>query len=182
MNKNLLFLFFLLILSLIISALIFYFIGQGNMLQSIKINYESIKEYDFLKLFLEILKKNIIYFIIIISLALLGFSYTIYTVFSLTAIIYGISMICFTKIVYYDKLYFILNFTEYLIYFPILFYFTYMSLILSKYIKNVKKIKTNSKKIDIIVKDYIRLSAIFVSLVIVYSLIHSSWIHLILLM
>ena len=176
-NKNLLFLFFTLVLSLIISAFIFNFIGQDNL---IKISYDSLKKYAFLDLFLEILKRNIVYFIVIIILANFGFVYTIYALFCIVSIMYGISIIYFTKIVLSDKLYFIFNFTDYLVYFPFLFYFTHMSTLAAKYIKNIKKIETNSKKVDIIVIGYIKLSAMFVLLVIAYSLIYSYYIHLIL--
>ncbi len=176
-NKNLLLLFFMLFLSLILSALIFSFIGQEDL---IKIDYDSLKKYAFLDLFLEILKRNIIYFIVVIFLANFGFVYTIYSLFCLVSIMYGISIIYFTKIITIDKLYFIFNFTDYLVYFPFLFYFTHMSTLVSKYIKNLKKVETKSKKIDIIIIGYLKLSAIFVLLVIAYSLIYSYYIHLIL--
>jgi len=176
-NRNLLFLLFMLVLSLIVSAFIFYFIGQDNL---IKISYDSLKKYAFLDLFLEIFKRNVVYFIVVIFLANFGFVYTIYAMFCLVSIMYGISIIYFTKIVTLDKLYFIFNFTDYLVYFPFLFYFTHISTLASKYIKNVKKIETNSKKIDIIVIGYLKLSAIFLLLVIAYSFIYSYYIHLIL--
>ena len=177
MNKNLLTLIIIFVLSLIISALIFNFMEQNNI--STKINYENLKEYSFFSLFLESLKKNIIYFILIMLLSLFGLSLMIYAGFSIILIIYGISMIYLVKIVSGDMLYLVLNLTDYLIYFPILVYFTYNSILLSK---NIKKIKTNLKKIDIIVKKHISFSVLSISLVIVYSLIHSVWIYMILLL
>lgn len=177
MNKNLLTLIIIFVLSLIISALIFNFMEQNNI--STKINYENLKEYSFLSLFLESLKKNIIYFILIMVLSLFGLSLMIYAGFSLVSIIYGISMIYLVKIVSGDMLYLVLNLTDYLIYFPVLVYFTYNSILLSK---NIKKIKTNLKKIDIIVKKHISFSVLSISLVIIYSLVHSFWIYMILLL
>ncbi len=177
MNKNLMALVIIFILSLIISALIFNFMEQNNI--STKINYESLKEYSFLSLFLESLKKNIIYFILIMALSLFGLRLMIYAGFSIISIIYGISMIYLVKIVSGDILYLVLNFTDYLLYFPILVYFTYNSILLSK---NIKKIKTNLRKIDIIVKKHISFSVLSISLVIIYSLVHSFWIYMILLL
>lgn len=177
-NKNLIILIVILILSLIISALIFNFISQINDYNLIKINYDKLKEYSFVLLFLEILKKNIIYFVLIIILSLFGLSSMIYLGFSLITIIYGVSMIYFVQIVSGDKLYLILNILDYLVYYPALFYFTYNSLLLSK---KIKKVKTNSKKIDIILKKHISISALYISLVIIYSSIQSFWIYLILL-
>ena len=176
-NKNLLFLFFMFVLSLIVSAFIFYFIGQDNL---IEISYDSIKKYAFLDLFLEFLKRNIIYFILIAFLANFGFIYSIYAVFCLVTIMYGISIIYFTKFILVDRLYFIFNFTDYLIYFPLLFYFTHISLLVSKNIKNIKKIETKSRKIDIIVIGYLKLCAIIILLVVAYTFLYSLYIHLIL--
>ena len=176
-NKNLLFLFFMLVISLVISAFIFYFIGQDDL---INISYDSLNKYAFMDWFLEFLKRNIIYFIVVIFLANFGFVYSIYAVFCIVSIMYGISIIYFTKITMIDKLYLLFNFTDYLIYFPFLFYFTHISLLVSKYIKNVKKIETKSKKLDIIVVGYLKLSAIFILLVIAYTLLYSLYIHLML--
>ena len=175
-NKNLFFMFFLLILSLIVSAFIYNFIGQDNY----RISYECLKKYAFLDLFLEILKRNVIYFTVVIFLANFGFTYAIYAAFGAVSVLYGVSIIYFTKIILADKLYFIFNFTDYMVYFPFLFYFTHMSLLVSKYIKNIKKIETKSKKIDIIVVGYLKLSALFVLAAAAYSLIYRYFIHLIL--
>ena len=175
-NKNLILLFLLLFFSLIISAIIFYFIGQENLL---KISYGRLEKYTILKLFLEILKRNIIYFIVVLFLTCLGFSKTIYVMFCLVSILFGISIIYFTKIVSADKIYFILNLSDYLLYFPILFYFTNISILVSKYIKKSKKIETKSKKIDIMVVGYLKMSAIILVLISAYSFIYSYYIHLI---
>lgn len=174
MNKNLLILAILFILSLIISAMIFNFIEQSNI--STIINYEKLKEYGFLSLFFENIKKNILYFIIVIIFSMFGLSLMIFASFSFISIIYGISMIYFVNIVPGDMLYLVLNLTDYLIYFPILVYFTYNSILLSK---NIKKVKTNLRKVDIIVKKHISFSVFSVSLIIMYSLVHSFWIYVI---
>ena len=176
MNKDLSIIVIIFILSHILSAFIFNFMEQNDI--STRVNYESLKEYNFLKLFLENLKKNIAYFILVIILSLFGLGIFIYAGFSFISVIYGISMIYLVKVSSSDILYFILNLADNLIYFPILVFFTFNSVLLSK---NIKKIKTNLKKIDIIVKKHISYSILSVSLVIVYSLLHSFWVYIILL-
>lgn len=174
MHKNLMILAIIFILSLIISAIIFNFIEQGNI--STIINYEKLKEYSYFGLFFESFKKNILYFILIITFTLFGLSLMIYASFSFITIIYGISMIYFVKIIPGDILYLILNLTDYLIYFPLLVFFTYKSILLSK---NIKKVKTNLRKVDIIVKKHISFSILSLSFIIMYSLVHSFWIYVI---
>ncbi len=177
MNKQLISLVIIFIISLIISALIFNYIDQNEI--TTRIDYESLKEYSFLRLFFEYIKKNVLYFILITIFSLFGFSFIIYTGFSFITIIYGISMIYFIKLSSADFIYLISNIADYLIYFPILAFFTYNSILISK---NIKKIKTNLKKVDIIVRKHISFSLITVSLVIIYSFIHSFWVYIILLM
>ncbi len=174
MNRNLLSLIIIFIFSLIISALIFNIIVSNNFFTII--NYDKLKEYSFFKLFLDNLKKNILYFILVIILSLFGLSLMIYSSFSIISVIYGITTIYSVKVVASDLLYLVLNITDYLIYFPILVYFTYKSILLSK---NIKKIKTNLRKVDIIVKKHLNFSILSISLIIVYSFLHSLWIYMI---
>lgn len=174
MNRNLIILLIILILSLIISAFIFYVTVNSNI--STIINYEKLKEYSFLSIFFENFKKNIFYFVLVIVFSLFGLSLMIYSSFSIISIIYGITMIYSVNVVASDLLYLVLNLTDYLIYFPILVYFTYRSVLLSK---NIKKVKTNLRKVDIIVKKHLNFSLLSIFSIIMYSFLHSFWVYII---
>lgn len=174
--KRLLVLIIIFIISLILSALIFIITGQESLAN---INYENISKLSFNIIFLRILKRNIFYFIAIICLTCIGQSKIINGLFGLISIFYGLSVIYLIKEMQEDKIYFIFTFTDYIIFFPILFYFTYISSSISKYTKKTKKIETISTKFDILISSYIKLSLIYLLIVLIYSLSYSFYIIII---
>jgi hypothetical protein len=142
----------------------------------ISINYEHISKMMFMDIFMMTLKRNLIYFIAIIFLTCLGQGKIINLLFVLISIYYGLSVIYLIRTLNMGMKYFILNFTDYFVFFPILFYFTFVSSTISKYTKKTKNIETISHKFDIIVNSYIKLSLIYILFVVVYSLGYSYYI------
>ena len=169
--KRLLTLFIVFIACLILSALIYIF--QGN---SVKTTYDIIKELSFLNIFVKVLRKNILYFISIALITCIGLSKIIYLLFGIITTYYGLSIIYLIKIMQSDRLFFLFTVTEYFVLFPLIFYFTYISSIISKYTRKSKNIETISRKFDIIVSSYIKLSFIYLLIIIAYSFIYSIYI------
>lgn len=174
-NNRFVFLVVIFILSLILSALVYLLVGQGNLTN---INYESIGTMKINEIFMMTIKRNLIYFIAIILLTIFGQSKLINVLFGLVSVYYGLSVIYLIRTLNMDFIYFIMTFTDYFIFFPILFYFTFISSTISKYTKKTKNIETISHKFDIIVTSYIKLSLIYLFIVIVYSLGYSYYISI----
>lgn len=171
--KRLFYLIIVFIVSLFISAFIFILTGQGSMHN---INYESISNLSILTVFLKTYKRNILYFISIICLTLIGQSKIINGLFGLISVYYGLSVIYLIRTMQFDKIYFIITFTDYFIFFPLLFYFTYISSVISKYSKKSKKIESISNKFDIIISSYMKVAILFLFIVTIYSLCYSYYI------
>ncbi|QSX06808.1 hypothetical protein JYG23_04995 [Sedimentibacter sp. zth1] len=176
-NKQLLFLTFVLLLSLILSAFIFFYVGQEEL---VKISYNSIQRYTFLRMFLEIFKRNIIYFVVITIFAFLGKDKFVYFAFVIFSLYFGLSMIYITKVFSEDKLYLLLNIPDYLLYFPLVFYFTHICILIAKYIKKIKKVETKRNKLDIIIIEFMKIAVIFLLIVGIYSCVYSCYIYFIL--
>lgn len=172
-NKRLLYLTSILIISLILSAIIYMVTGSKGV---ISINYEHISKMMFMEIFMMTLKRNLIYFIAIIFLTCMGQGKIINLLFILISIYYGLSVIYLIRTLNMDVKYFVMNFTDYFVFFPILFYFTFVSSTISKYTKKTKNIETISHKFDIIVNSYIKLSLIYILFVVVYSIGYSYYI------
>lgn len=171
--KRLFYLIAIFIVSLFISAFIFILTGQGSMSN---INYESVSNLSLLTVFLKILKRNIIYFISIICLTLIGQSKIINGLFGFISVYYGLSVIYLIRTIQFDKFYFLITFTDYFIFFPLLFYFTYISSVISKYSRKSKKIETISNKFDIIISSYMKIATLYLLIVTAYSLGYSYYI------
>lgn len=171
--RRLLNLIIIFIVSLFISAFIFILTGQGSMNN---INYENVSQLSLLTIFLKTLKRNIIYFISIICLTIIGQSKIINGLFGLISVYYGLSVIYLIRTIQFDKIYFILTFTDYFVFFPLLFYFTYISSVISKYSKKSKKLETISHKFDIIISSYMKVAVLYLLIVIAYSLGYSYYI------
>jgi len=133
----------------------------------------------YIDIFIIIIKRNIIYFIAIILLTCAGQSKIINGLFGFISIYFGLSVIYLIRTVNMDVKYFVLIFTDYLVFFPVLFYFTFISSSISKYTKKTKYIETISHKFDIIVSSYIKLSLIYLFTVVGYSLSYSYYILII---
>ena len=161
-QKKLLNLILILIASLILSAIIFAITGKGTMTY---INYESISKMSFMEVFFMSFKKNILYFLVLIFLTCIGQSNLTKIIFVFISVYYGLSVI-------YNKN-FMLTFTDYFIFFPILLYFTFISSSISKYTKNTKNIETISRKFDIIISSYISISVFYLLIVAIYTLLYS---------
>lgn len=174
-NNRFVFLVVIFILSLILSSIVYLLVGQGSLTN---INYESIGTMKINEIFMMTIKRNLIYFIAIILLTILGQSKLINVLFVLVSVYYGLSVIYLIRTLNMDFIYFIMTFTDYFIFFPILFYFTFVSSTISKYTKKTKNIETISHKFDIIVTSYIKLSLIYLFIVIVYSLSYSYYISI----
>jgi hypothetical protein len=172
-NKRLLYLTSILIISLILSAIIYILTGSKGI---ISVNYEAISKMMFMEILMMTLKRNLIYFVAIIFFTCIGQGKIINLLFILISIYYGLSVIYLIRTLNMDVKYFILNFTDYFVFFPILFYFTFVSSTISKYTKKTKNIETISHKFDIIVNSYIKLSLIYILFVVVYSLGYSYYI------
>jgi len=172
-NKRFLSLLIILVVSLILSAIIYLAAGNGNI---IKINYESISNMSFNEVFIMNIKRNLLYFIAIIFLAIIGQGKIINGLFGFVCVYYGLSVIYLIRTLKMDTTYFFMTFTDYFIFFPILFYFTFISSSISKYTKKTKKIETISHKFDIIVSGYIRLSLMYLLIVVAYSFGYSYYI------
>ncbi len=174
-NKRFMALLIIFVLSLMISAMLYLFAGQGSMTN---INYETISTMKIFDIFIMIIKRNIIYFIAIIILTIIGQNIIINGLFSLISVYFGLSVIYLIRTLKMDFIYFVMTFTDYFIFFPILFYFTFISSTISKYTKKTKNIETISHKFDIIVTGYIKLSVIYLLIVTVYSLGYSYYIYI----
>ncbi|MGB4438503.1 MAG: hypothetical protein WBJ13_04605 [Sedimentibacter sp.] len=175
-NKRFISLVLIFIISLILSALVYLITGQGS---NAAINYEIISQMKYIDIFIMIIKRNIIYFIVIILLTCIGQSKIINALFGFTSVYYGLSVIYLIRTVKMNVKYFALTFTDYFIFFPLLFYFTFISSSIAKYTKKTKNIETISHKFDIIVNSYIKLSLIYVLIVIAYSICYSYYILII---
>lgn len=171
--KKLITLTIIFILSLVLSAVIYLIAGQENL--NI-INYDNIKNMTVWTVFLRVFKRNIVYFAAVILLTCIGQSKIINVLFGLMSVYYGLSVIYLIKIIKTNKLYFVFTFTDYFIFFPLLFYFTYISSAISKYTKKTKKIETISNKFDIIITSYIKISVIYLLIISAYSLGYSYFI------
>lgn len=163
----------ILIVSLIASALLYILMGQGSMAG---ISYQAVASMSAADVFMRILRRNIVYFAAIICLTCIGQSAIINGMFGLTSVYYGLSVIFLFKIIKTDKLYFLFTFADYFIFFPVLFYFTYISGIIAKYTKKTKKLETVSNKSDIIISGYIKLSVVYLAIVLLYSFGYSWYI------
>lgn len=171
--KRLLSLIIILTLALILSAIIYLLTGQDGVN---RINYNNISKLPFNAIFLKVLKRNIIYFIAIMCLTCIGQSKIINGLFGLISVFYGLSVIYLIKEIQMDKIYFLLNFTDYFVFFPLLFYFTYISGSISKYTKRTKKIETISTRFDIIISSYLKFSFIYLLIVFMYSFCYSYYV------
>lgn len=174
-SENKIFLQLILIFTgaLILSALIYSLTGKGAMTS---INYESIREMTFIQIFFTSFKRNIIYFLAVIFLTYIGQSNITKTLFGAISLYYGLSVIYIIRVMGMDFKYFMLTFTDYLIFFPILLYFTFISCSISKYTKKAKNIETISRKFDIIISGYIRISLVYLSVVTAYSFVYSFYV------
>lgn len=171
-KKNLLFLILILIFSLLFSSVLYSVIQKGDI---IKIDYRAVKELSFYDLFIDLLLRNTLYFVIIFFIVLLGYKKMIYVLFSIVSIYWGLAIIHTVKILNFDKIYFILNMPNYFVYFPALVYYTLVSLCVFKNYKKNKIIETKYIKFDIITISYIKFSFIWFILVIIYSLLCSNY-------
>lgn len=172
-NKRFLTLILIFIASLILSALIYALTGKGTMTD---INYESISKLTFIEIFWMSFKRNIIYFIAIIFLTCIGQSNLTKILFGFISVYYGLSVIYIIRTVGMDFKYFMLTFTDYFIFFPILLYFTFISISISKYTKKAKNIETISRKFDIIISSYMRISLFYLLIVTAYTFTYSFYV------
>ncbi len=172
-NRRFLTLIAILISSLILSALIFALTGKGAMTQ---INYESISKLTFSEILFMSFKRNITYFLAIIFLTIIGHGNLSMVLFGFISIYYGLSVIYIIRTVGMDIKYFMLTFTDYFIFFPILLYFTFISSSISKYTKKAKNIETISRKFDIIISSYIRISVVYLLIVTIYTILYSFYV------
>jgi len=175
-NKRLIYLLIILFFSLILSALIYTLTGKGTMTE---INYEIISNMTFKEIFSVTIKRNIVYFFVVIVFTYLGYGNLSMILFAFISIYYGLSVIYIIKTVGMEFKYFILTFTDYLIFFPILLYFTFISNSISKYTKKVKNLETISNKFDIIIKSYIKISLIYILIIIIYTFLYSFYVLII---
>lgn len=175
-NKRFLTLILIFVISLVLSAIVYLITGQGSITS---INYEIVSHMKYINVFIMVIKRNIIYFIAIILLTCIGQSKIINGIFGLISVYYGLSIIYLIRTVNMDMKYFMLTFTDYFIFFPLLFYFTFISSTISKYTKKTKNIETISHKFDIIVSSYIKISLIYLLIVVAYSLGYSYYILII---
>ncbi|MDF2676853.1 MAG: hypothetical protein K0Q97_1166 [Bacillota bacterium] len=174
-HKKLIVLLLIMIVALILSALIYALLDQKNI---IAIDYKNIGQLNLSSLFFNILKRNILYFIILIALTIIGQSVFINSLFGFFSLYYGISVLYLFKIMETDKLYLVLTFLDYFIFFPLLFYFTFISSSISKYTKKTKKIETISHKFDIIISSYMEFSLIYLLIIAAYSFGYSCYIKI----
>src|SRR5690554_2346230 len=89
-NKRFIFLLAIFIISLILSSFIYIITGQGSITN---INYESISSMNISDIFFVTIKRNLIYFIAIILLTIIGQSKIINGLFGLITVYYGLSII-----------------------------------------------------------------------------------------
>lgn len=174
-NKRFIILLTIFIISLMLSSIVYFFAGNGSITN---INYEIISTMQLSDIFILTIKRNLIYFVAIILLTIIGQSNIINLLFGLVSIYFGLSVIYLIRTLGMDLKYFIMTFTDYFIFFPVLFYFTFISSTISKYTKKTKNIETISHKFDIIVTGYIKLSFIYLLIVTAYSLGYSYYIYI----
>lgn len=172
-NKRFLSLIIILLVSLILSALIYSLTGKGTMTE---INYKSFANMAFMEIFWMTFKRNIIYFLAIIFLTCIGQGNLTKILFAFISIYYGLSIIYIMRIVGLDFKYFMLTFTDYFIFFPILLYFTFISSSISKYTRKAKNIETISRKFDIIISSYIKISLVYLAIVTAYTFVYSIYV------
>ena len=172
-NKRFLTLVLIFIGALVLSALIYSLTGKGTMTE---INYESISKMTFIQIFGNSFKRNIIYFLAVIFLTYIGQGNLIMILFGSISVYYGLSVIYIIRTVGMEFKYFMLTFTDYFIFFPILLYFTFISSSISKYTKKAKNIETISRKFDIIIAGYIRVSLFYLMIITAYSFVYSFYI------
>ena len=172
-NKKLLTLVLIFMGALVLSALIYSLTGKGTMTE---INYESISKMTFIQIFGNSFKRNIIYFLAVIFLTYIGQGNLIMILFGFISVYYGLSVIYIIRTVGMEFKYFMLTFTDYFIFFPILLYFTFISSSISKYTKKAKNIETISRKFDIIIAGYIRVSLFYLMIITAYSFVYSFYI------
>jgi hypothetical protein len=169
----------ILIACLILSGVIFVLFGQAAKDLKFDLSYDKISKMTLLSIFMKNLKKNIYYFLIIIMLTITGQKKAIYILFGLVSIYYGLSAIISFNAAASDKAYFLMTLPDYFILFPMIFYFSYVSEVISKYTKKTKNIETISHKFDIIVTSYIKLSIVYLLIAATYSLGYSCFILII---
>ncbi len=174
-NKRFVFLLFVLIFSLMLSSIIYLVISDGDIRT---VNYDSIALIKFSEIFVSTIKRNLIYFIVLILLTILGQSEIIIILFGAISVYYGLSVIYLIRALKMSTAYFAMIFTDYIFFFPVLLYFTFISNTTSKYTKKAKNIETISHKFDIIKWSYIRLSLIYLFIVTMYSLFYSVYIFI----
>ena len=172
-SKKFFSLIIILITSLILSALIYALTGKGAMME---INYNSISKMTFMEVFFMSFKRNIIYFLAIIFLTCIGQSNLTKILFGFISVYFGLSVIYIIRTVGMNLKYFLLTFTDYFIFFPILLYFTFISSSISKYTKKAKNIETISHKFDIIISGYIKISLFYLLIVTVYTFVYSFYV------
>ncbi len=172
-NRRFLSLILILVISLILSALIYALTGKGTMTE---INYESFANMTFIEIFWMAFKRNIIYILAIIFLTCIGQGKLIIILFGFISIYYGLSIIYIIRNVGLDLKYFMLTFTDYFILFPILLYFTFISSSISKYTRKAKNIETISRKFDIIISSYIKISLVYLAIVTAYTFVYSIYV------
>lgn len=159
--------------ALILSALIYSLAGRGTIGA---INYSGISNMTLMQIFSMTFKRNIPYFLAVIILTYLGQDKLTKILFAFISVYYGLSVIYIIRTVGLDLRYFLLTFTDYLLFFPILLYFTFISSTISKYTKKTKNIETISRKFDIIISGYIQISLYYLVIVTAYSFIYSAYI------
>ena len=172
-NKRFLYLIAILIFSLVLSSFFYLILGQKSIAS---INYKAISTMTFIEIFMMTIKRNLIYFVVITLLTCFGQSKIINVLFGFISVYFGLSVIYLIRTLNMDVKYFMLTFTDYFVFFPLLFYFTFISSTISKYTKKTKNIETISHKFDIIVNSYIKLSLIYIMIVTAYSLGYSYYI------
>ncbi|HCX61090.1 MAG TPA: hypothetical protein DHU59_01490, partial [Clostridiales bacterium] len=89
-NKRFIFLLAIFILALMLSSFVYIVTGQGNITH---INYESISIMNVSDIFIVTIKRNLIYFIAIILLTVIGQSKIINGLFGLISVYFGLSII-----------------------------------------------------------------------------------------
>lgn len=163
----------ILVLALILSALIYALADKGTISD---INYEGIRNMTFNEIFFGSIKRNIIYFLALIFLTLIGQGNLSKILFGAISIYYGLSIIYIIRTIGMNFKYFLFTFPDYLIFFPILLYFTFISSSISKYTKKAKNIETISRKFDIIMSGYMKISIFYLLVVMIYTFIYSLYI------
>jgi hypothetical protein len=174
-NKRFITLMVIFIFSLMLSAIIYFFSSDGTMTS---INYEVIGTMKLSDIFVMNIKRNLLYFIALILLTLFGQGYIINGLFGLVSLYFGLSVIYLIRTIGLDFKYFVMTFPDYFIFFPILFYFTFISSTISKYTKKTKNMETISHKFDIIMTGYVKLSLIYLAIVASYSMGYSFYIYI----